>query len=83
MPEQTEGTSDVARILEQISLEYEAGKRGLSGLASGTSQHAYITWRMERMEELHQHLYTLIGEKATLLVALQLDQHSDPARQGR
>ncbi len=80
MPEQT-GDSEVVRLLQQICAEYEAGSRGLSGLAQGVSQHGFITQRMERMEELHQQLHTLIGEKATMLVVLHIDQHPYPARE--
>ena len=36
--------SEIARMLEQIDLEYEAAKRGLTGFAQ-TAKHAFITAR--------------------------------------
>ena len=65
--------SEVARLLAQISEEYEAAQQGLSGLAQGISQHRFITNRMERMGELHSQLYTLLGNEATALLIAQLD----------
>lgn len=48
-----EQRSEVARLLAQISAEYEAAQRGLTGLAYGTSQHEFITARMENMGQIH------------------------------
>ena len=45
--------SEVARLLSKITAEYEAAQRGLSGLAYGTSQHDFITARMENLGQLH------------------------------
>ncbi len=45
--------SEVARLREQLATEYQAAKQGLSGLASGTAQHRFITHRMERMSLCH------------------------------
>jgi hypothetical protein len=39
--------SEVARLLKQIREEYAAAQQGLSGLAYGTSRHAFITAKME------------------------------------
>ena len=61
--------SEVARILQQITQEYEAAQRGLSGIAYGTAQHRFITARLERMGELHNELHTLIGDQAIVMVA--------------
>lgn len=62
-----EGTkSDVARILAHIQEEYESGVLGLSGFASGTVQHKFITARMERMEELHHELCQLVGKEQAI-----------------
>lgn len=54
--------SEVACLLQQIRAEYEAAQRGLSGLASGTSQHAFITQKMETMGRCQQELQNLVGE---------------------
>ncbi len=51
-----EQRSEVAKLLSQISAEYEAAQRGLTGLAHGTSQHEFITARMEHMGQLHGQL---------------------------
>ncbi len=69
----SEQRSEVARLLAQISAEYEAAQRGLTGLAYGVSQHEFITARMERMGRLHGELHSLVGEKAIALIADQLD----------
>lgn len=67
-----EQRSEVARLLAQISAEYEAAQRGLTGLAFGTSQHSFITSKMERMGELHTELKTIVGDKAIAMIADQL-----------
>jgi hypothetical protein len=64
--------SEVARLLSQISAEYEAAQRGLTGLAYGTSKHEFITAKMERMGQLHAELQSLVGDQAIALVAEQL-----------
>ena len=35
--------SEVAQIRAQIQAEYEAAKQGLSGFASGTARHDFIS----------------------------------------
>jgi hypothetical protein len=65
--------SEVASIRESIEVSYMAAQWGLTGLASGTSRHRFITARMERMEEGRQELQTLIGDKAAVMVAEILD----------
>ena len=62
--------SEVARIREQMVAEYEAGKRGLVGLAQGTAQHQFIERRMETMHHCHARLIALVGqEQASQLIA--------------
>ena len=53
--------SEVARIKEQIRLEYAAAQRGLTGLSLGTTQHQFITARAENLGMLHEKLTALIG----------------------
>jgi len=65
--------SEVAKLLSQISAEYEAAQRGLTGLAYGTSKHEFITARMERMGQLHTELQSLVGDQAIALVTEQLN----------
>lgn len=69
------GKSEVARLLQQIEQEYEAAQRGLTGLAAGVSQHAFITARVENMGRCHKALTTLVGEnQATKMVAETLER---------
>lgn len=73
MPGAGEQRSEVARLLSQISAEYEAAQRGLNGLSYGNSQHEFITKRMENMQHLHVQLQKIVGDAAISLVATQLD----------
>ena len=68
--------SEVARLLSQISVEYEAAQRGLSGLSYGTSQHDFITARMENMGKIHSQLELLVGDAAIEMIADQLNTTS-------
>ena len=63
-----EHRSEVARLLTKITAEYEAAQRGLTGLAYGTSQHEFISARMENMGELHSELQTIVGDSAIALI---------------
>ena len=67
-----EQRSEVARLLAQISAEYEAAQRGLTGLAQGVSRHEFITARMENMGQLHCELHSLVGDIAIAMIAEQL-----------
>ncbi|HTI12994.1 MAG TPA: hypothetical protein VL461_00285 [Dictyobacter sp.] len=68
-----EQRSEVARLLSEISAEYEAARRGLSGLSYGTSQHEFITTRMENMGQLHTELQSIVGDVAIAMIADQLN----------
>jgi hypothetical protein len=54
--------SEVARIREQMVAEYEAGKRGLEGLAV-TARHQFITQKVENMSHCHTRLIALVGQE--------------------
>ncbi len=69
-----EHRSEVARLLSQISAEYEAAQCGLSGLAYGTAQHEFITARMETMGQIHTQLQTIVGDAAIGMIADQLNR---------
>jgi hypothetical protein len=56
--------SEIARLRQQIEAEYLAAKEGLSGLASGTSRHDFITARMERMQGCQVQLAQIVGAPA-------------------
>lgn len=65
----SEGDSDVARLLQQIEAEYEAAKRGLTGLSLGTARHDFINARMEQVAVCHEQLSAHVGEEeATRLI---------------
>lgn len=65
--------SEVARLLSQISEEYEAAQRGFSGLSYGTAQHDFITARMENIGQLHTQLQGLVGDAAIAMIADTLE----------
>jgi hypothetical protein len=71
--------SEIARLRQRIADEYLAAQWGLTGLASGTSQHHFITARMENMGESFTQLTRLIGspEEAIQMVNDTLEQLPD------
>ena len=63
-------SSEVTHILKQIEQEYQASKRGLEGLASGTTRHDFISKKAENIGKHHDHLTELVGpEQAIALIA--------------
>ena len=63
--------SEVAHLLKQIEAEYNSSQSGLSGLASGTAKHEFITRKMEKIGEIHAELHALVGDESMgLLVEL-------------
>jgi hypothetical protein len=76
--------SEVAQLRQRIADEYLAAKWGLTGLAYGTSQHQFITSRMDNMGESFAQLTHLLGssEKAMQIVVDTLEALPDkPTRQ--
>jgi hypothetical protein len=70
-----ENKSEVARLMRQIELEYEAAQRSLYGFAAGAGKHEFITARMENMGYYHEQLITLVGEQeATRALVQALEQ---------
>jgi len=55
--------SEVAQLRQKIVEEYEAMKQGLSGLASGTTKHAFIDARMKRVDLYCDRLAQYMGEQ--------------------
>ena len=60
--------SEVTRLLSEITAEYEAAQRGLTGLAHGIAQHQFISARMETMGQLHSELKRIVGDTAMALI---------------
>ena len=58
-----EQKSEVARLRTQIEQEYQASVWALTGLSSGSLQHAFITRRMQHMDIAYQGLARIIGEE--------------------
>ena len=77
MLEMEKHDSEVARLLARFRAEYEAAQWGLSGLAFGTSQHKFITAKMENMWKVHAELHDLVGDTAMAMIAEDLNQVSD------
>ena len=70
-----EQKSEVAQLLQRISLEYEAATRGLTGLSAGSAKHSFITARLEQIGVYHEQLVSLVGEvQATQLVIELADE---------
>lgn len=69
MQQVREHSSEVARLLAQISAEYAAARRGMKDFACGTSKHEFIAARMEHMGRLHTHLQSIVGDSAIALIA--------------
>lgn len=70
---QSHNHSEVARLMQQITTEYEATQRVLSGIAV-TATHEFITARVENIGHCHEQLKVLVGESdAIALVAESLE----------
>ncbi len=54
--------SEVARLHQQIELQLEAMRRGMSGLATGKARHAFIRAQMDRVGECQDALARYVGE---------------------
>ena len=66
--------SEIARLRQRIAEEYEAAMRGLSGFASGSAKHQFITKRLEQIGTYHATLQHLVGEQeASRLMAETLE----------
>ena len=63
---QQQNSSEVARLVAQITAEYEAAQNAIYGMASGTARHSFITARMERMNALRCELVNEIGDREAM-----------------
>jgi hypothetical protein len=55
--------SEVARLMQQMALEYQAAQRALESVAL-TATHEFITKRMENMSSIRDELARHVGEEA-------------------
>ncbi len=71
------GNSEIAAFKQQQTIQEEAARLGLHGLASGVSRHAFIEARMERAAG---HILQLLAEgkqeEAEVLMATQELPHT-------
>lgn len=75
--EERENKSEVARIMRQIELEYEAAHRSMYGFAMGVAKHEFITARMENIGHCHEKLKTLVGEEQAVVALAQALEQAD------
>ena len=61
-----DGNSEVARLLHQIDLEFEAAKQAATGLAVGVASHRFIAARMTRVGVYQAQLSTQVGDEEAL-----------------
>ena len=54
--------SEVALLHQQIELQLEAMRRGMSGFATGKARHAFIRAQMDRIGECQDALAIYVGE---------------------
>jgi hypothetical protein len=54
--------SEVARLRQQIELQLEAMRLGMSGLATGKARHAFIRAQMDRIGASQDTLAQHVGE---------------------
>ena len=69
--------SEVARLMQQITEEYETAQRGLSGTAI-TAPHAFITTRMENMGKLQGELQQVVGEHDAMALMVEAIERAEP-----
>lgn len=63
-----QNSSEVARILESIRLNYESAHLALHGPAI-VGRHEIISRKMENMQRAHEELQTIVGDDAIRLIA--------------
>jgi len=82
--EERENKSEVAHLMRQIELEYEAAQRGLYGFAAGVGKHQFITARMENIGRYHEQMIELVGEQeAVKALAQALEQAGNETTPGK
>ncbi len=64
--------SEVARLRQQITAEYEAMKLGISGLSSGSATHKFITARLHRVDLCCDQLQGHVGEREATRIICEL-----------
>ena len=67
--DKTENKSEVARLLKQIDLAFEAAQLGMSGLAQGAARHDFIKAKLDQVGVFEAQLAAHVGiDEANRLV---------------
>lgn len=69
--------SEMARLMRQIDLEYEAAERAMYGFAAGTTRHDFINARMENVGICFKELRQMVGDQQAGTLLLQAEQARD------
>lgn len=64
--------SEIASIRQQIEVELDAMRRGMTGVAIGTSRHAFIHARMNRIGVCQDQLASQVGETVAKQIVCNL-----------
>jgi hypothetical protein len=64
--------SEIARLRQQIEIQLVAMRRGLSGLSAGSTRHAFINARMERIGAYQNGLADQLGENTADMLVYNL-----------
>jgi len=73
----TEGASEVARIREQIALEYEASKQVFDGFTA-TARHDFITKRQETIAACFSELKQYMPPEEAILLIFEVENQVYP-----
>jgi len=64
--------SEIARLREQVRLEYDSAINGLFGISEGIARHAFISAKYDRIGGLHGELERLVGEQQALEIVVEM-----------
>lgn len=63
--------SEIAQLRTNIEAEIHAMRTGLSGLAAGTSKHAFLQAKMSRIGHMEDQLATHVGKEQAITFCCQ------------
>jgi hypothetical protein len=72
--------SEVARLLKEIELTYQAAENGLSGLAAGTARHEFIKAKMENLDQYRESLTQFVGADQAMELLVQVIENVQQRR---
>jgi len=73
--------SEIARIREQIALEYEAAKQVFNGFTA-TAAHAFITARQENIEACYTELMHFMSPSQAIQLMVEVEHSLQPSVSG-